>query len=160
MDTVKKCSKCKTVKDFSDFQKANKGLYKLQSYCKTCQSIATNEWRLKNREYVNLNARIAATKISNRYTMSKRAAKRRGIEFLLSLSEYEAVVSQPCIYCNNKLHKVTSGIGLDRLDNNKGYIANNVASCCEICNKIKNVYLSHEETTILIDTLLKLRNIV
>ena len=53
--------------------------------------------------------------------------------------------SQPCYYCNRPPSNVrtrTSGVkvtyqGLDRIDNEKGYIKDNVVPCCKHCNAFK-----------------------
>ena len=97
-------------------------------------------------------------------------AKVRGIEFLLSLEEVVVLLKQNCYYCNNSpsnLYNVrlmnrnsrkkkvnyckmnSEGYdvlynGIDRLDNNRGYIIGNVVSCCTQCNTAKMDYTSKE----------------
>lgn len=79
----------------------------------------------------------------------KKGAKSRGLEFTLTRDELEKLFSSNCYFCGiepaqiyrtySKTH--SSPIvynGIDRLDNSKGYILGNVASCCGWCNKVKN----------------------
>ena len=40
----------------------------------------------------------------------------------------------PCHYCGGE---VTQRLGLDRVDNDKGYIPGNVVQCCTTCNSMK-----------------------
>jgi len=40
----------------------------------------------------------------------------------------------PCYYCGDNIET----IGLDRLNNTKGYSLDNIVSCCTPCNMMKN----------------------
>ena len=63
----------------------------------------------------------------------KKDAKKRGIEFTLTISDVEAMWNMPCSYCGNKVHILS----LDRIDNSKPYVMGNVVSCCMWCNYTK-----------------------
>lgn len=61
-------------------------------------------------------------------------AKARGIPFTLTLDEFESLIwNKPCVYCG----ETPRGYGIDRIDNNQGYHANNVIPCCIRCNRSK-----------------------
>ena len=64
-------------------------------------------------------------------------AYKRGLLFTLSESDFERLVIQPCIYCG--FHSSTRLNGIDRVDNNKGYIIENCITCCKMCNVMKNI---------------------
>ena len=72
-------------------------------------------------------------------------AKKRGINFELPLEECFKLFDRPCYYCGdapNNCRVRHNGYkvyyqGLDRLNNNKGYIENNVVPCCKYCNSFK-----------------------
>jgi hypothetical protein len=64
-----------------------------------------------------------------------KGAKKRGIHFFLSKTQFQELIVQPCFYCGH--HVINEAIGIDRLDNQKGYIIDNVVSCCETCNVLK-----------------------
>jgi hypothetical protein len=51
-----------------------------------------------------------------------------------------------------------SGVGLDRLDNDIGYMSGNVVPCCGICNTTKNSMLSSEEMIEVVKLLKVMRN--
>jgi len=74
-----------------------------------------------------------AQTLKGRFNLYKAHSKRRGIEMNLTLSEFSEIVSKPCTYCG------ISGIklGIDRLDNNIGYLKQNSVSCCKVCNFMK-----------------------
>ena len=72
----------------------------------------------------------------NRYAHGKVNARKRNKEFTLTLEEYEILIKRPCNYCNKSIADET-GVGLDRIDNDKGYIPGNVEPCCSKCNRIR-----------------------
>jgi hypothetical protein len=64
----------------------------------------------------------------------KRTTKRRKLKWALTKEEFMTFWQKSCIYCGDTI----STIGLDRIDNSKGYTLNNVVPCCWICNYMKN----------------------
>lgn len=154
---TKQCSRCKKYLDLDKFCNASKGLHKKQAYCKICNLNAQLEWKSNNREHVNEKARIFSKKLSYRYKTAIRAATRRGYKFLLTFEQFKALVEKNnCYYCDGKLAKLSGG-GLDRLDGLKDYSIDNVVPCCVVCNKIRNVYLTPEETKAVIELVLSMR---
>src|SRR5208282_6747815 len=86
------------------------------------------------------NARIKPKK---RFSTAQTAENKRNILWNISFDDYELLIKQPCYYCSFEFGRpVSTGSGLDRLDNNKGYEIINVVSCCELCNKLRNNFLS------------------
>lgn len=74
-------------------------------------------------------------------------AKHRGYEFNLTPDQFINIVNKPCYYCGMEnsqyfTHYITkikhSFSGIDRVDNRKGYVENNIVSCCKKCNTKKN----------------------
>jgi len=93
-----------------------------------------------------------------RFSSAKNKSKKREIEWKLTLEEYTKLIEEPCYYCGNRLGKpVVSSSGLDRLDSNGCYELSNVVSCCFICNTIKNVELTPEETKIAVEAVIDFR---
>ena len=83
------------------------------------------------------------------YKQYKATAKEKKLIFAISKSEFINIAKRNCFYCNAQPSNVcrpseykTSFIynGMDRVDNTKGYEADNVVSCCKMCNKSKNNY--------------------
>lgn len=81
-----------------------------------------------------------------RYSKAKIVAKDRKIIWSLSLEEYSLLITNPCYYCDGIFGTVLTSVGLDRLDNTKGYEANNVVSCCGPCNRTRGDFWTPEET--------------
>jgi len=119
----------------------------------------SRKYKSKNKEKLKLKDRLAHKNPKRRYGQAKRNAEKRGLEFSLSLEEYNKLI-QPelkCYYqCGNFVPM--SGVGLDRLDNDIGYMSGNVVPCCGICNTTKNSMLSSEEMIEVVKLLKVMRN--
>lgn len=76
----------------------------------------------------------------------KYGAKKRGLEFTLSKDEFKELVLRNCYYCGrepyqerrNKFNGNFMYTGIDRIDNSKGYVKDNIRPCCWQCNVIKH----------------------
>jgi len=55
--------------------------------------------------------------------------------------------NKKCHYCFDDLNP--TGTGLDRKDNDKGYLIDNVVSCCCTCNRMRSDKFSYEEMLVL-----------
>ncbi len=80
--------------------------------------------------------------VKGRYCLCRNTAKRRKLEFVISIEEYTELVSQPCYYCGGSLPE--AGYGLDRIDNKVGYIKGNIRPCCKQCNRAKSTLTEPE----------------
>lgn len=106
-------------------------------YCDHCgnnmrKTGAFNTCKKCAKEYNNR----TKNKISRRYSTYKNSAKRRGHDFELSLDEFSTFQNKPCHYCGDEIES-SGKIGIDRINNNKGYSIENCVPCCEICNRMK-----------------------
>lgn len=72
--------------------------------------------------------------LRGRYQNYKDASKRRGLAFEITKEQFEGLWRKPCFYCGDAIETV----GLDRVDNDKGYTFDNVVSCCKWCNYAKH----------------------
>lgn len=91
---------------------------------------------------------LALTYLFNKY---RRSARTRGIVFLLTRADMARLVSSPCVYCGREKTSVLTHhakawrtpdqvfhySGVDRVDNTRGYEADNAVSCCWMCNRAK-----------------------
>lgn len=78
-----------------------------------------------------------------------RSANKSGHEWDLTMENVIELVMSRCYYCNAEpgtfVHKDNKGSnrdsgrfnGIDRIDNNSGYLQDNVVSCCWWCNRMK-----------------------
>ena len=74
-------------------------------------------------------------------------AVERNLSFELDKAQFRLLTKQVCYYCGiepHKVHKVNKRVGeyifngVDRIDNNKGYVENNIVTCCYNCNRMKH----------------------
>lgn len=81
-------------------------------------------------------------------------AKKRDVEFSLSLNQFHHLCALPCNYCGDKPKEVLrnttmrgiwvklgTGVfmhGIDRIDSSIGYVSGNIVPCCWLCNQSKN----------------------
>lgn len=81
-------------------------------------------------------------------------AKFKGIDFELTIQEFEQITKQNCAYCNvepsqmyqtgwHDAPEIYVYNGIDRIDSSSGYVATNCLPCCVVCNRMKN---SHDQT--------------
>lgn len=106
----------------------------------------------------------------------KRRAIKDGLEFAISKEKFKELVQDKCHYCGSepygeeKIYENNRGVrksgkyisrfiynGLDRIDSNKGYVIDNVVSCCGICNHAKHT-MSYEKFVAWLDRLVNFRS--
>lgn len=87
--------------------------------------------------------------VRHRYSGYKSAAKTARRKFELSLDIFRSLCISVCFYCGEPPSTNKHGIrkpkhqkkaplnGIDRLDNNSGYIESNCVPCCTECNMMK-----------------------
>lgn len=61
-------------------------------------------------------------------------AQRRGITWALTTESALAILVQPCTYCGVC---PSQGNGIDRVDNDQGYVPYNCVAACWPCNRMK-----------------------
>jgi len=83
----------------------------------------------------------------------KSRAKKRGFGYELTEKQFKEITQKDCYYCGIKPSNIAKDDkhygdyiynGLDRIDNNKGYIMGNIVPCCNICNQAKKDYTIQE----------------
>ena len=155
--TKKKCPKCNTVKDVTEFYKNKRAKDGYRSWCKDCSKadnakrepeykLTRKEYRktdtfksIKKAYYLNNKDKILEENRAWKQTLKGRfhtylkGATSRGLDFKLNLEEFETFWQLPCYYCDSPIDTV----GLDRINSQLGYEINNVRPCCTTCNKMK-----------------------
>lgn len=141
---MKECTKCKKKKYNTSFYKDKQQKNNLACWCKKCRKESRSKWVEKNRtKYLKRLIKYSKT-LKGRFVSIKCGAKRREILFSLSLEDFKKMWNKNCYYCGGKI----KGIGIDRINNNKGYIIKNCVPCCSICNKMKltmniEIFINH-----------------
>lgn len=114
-----------------------------------CKPARTKQNQSLNTEaFVPTGARpLKEVGLNQVYASYKRGARNRGLSFRLTKQHVADLIEQRCSYCGaqpsntkrlpGKIARTYTYQGIDRIDNNHGYTVNNVAPCCEMCNKAK-----------------------
>jgi len=132
MNLKKVCSKCGRSLPLSEFYKNKNYKDGLRSHCKNCRKEYQKEYRKTHKEQQKEYKKEYDKAPSGRYTQYRHRAKHKNRVFQLTLAQFEAIITKPCIYCGSN-----TNVGIDRIDSGKGYIPGNVAPCCTMCNKMK-----------------------
>lgn len=75
---------------------------------------------------------------SGNYNAYIDSAIKRNIKFELTEEEFKRITRSICYLCGEKGENGSTGV--DRVDNNVGYIKENCMPCCRYCNIMKNKY--------------------
>jgi len=95
---------------------------------------------------------------SSLFSRAKASAKSRKIEFSLSKKEYIDLIESKCYFCNDELENGKGrGIGLNRIESDKGFIIGNVLRACGFCSIIRSEGLTVEEMKKVSELLIYLR---
>lgn len=82
-----------------------------------------------------------------KFNTYKTSAKKFERSFKLTLEDHfmpgapNTFWQKPCTYCREPIET----IGLDRIDNSKGYTVSNIVSCCTLCNITRGDRFTHQE---------------
>ena len=101
----------------------------------TREALRMKKWRDANPEKVHLINEKKINSMDAQYGVYKRCANDKQLDFEITIDEYKSIVQLPCHYCAIKQEKGFNG--MDRLDSEKGYVVDNVVSCCQMCNFMK-----------------------
>jgi hypothetical protein len=166
--SCKNCEKNKNRKSFIDYE--NK-IYKVLDYSHTSKDGKRIFFKIKcklcGHEHVCRKDQIKEVKSfcafcrtntktptlkapSNVYYCQYRyGAKSRGLNFELTIDEFEKIIHKNCYFCNAKPIPIRSlktynrckhdiyVNGIDRLNPEKGYVISNIVACCQMCNRMK-----------------------
>lgn len=72
--------------------------------------------------------------LKGKFRKYKMRGKTKGIEFELTFQEVDKLITGKCHYC---LKSANPFQGIDRRDNDKGYVKSNCVGCCSDCNYAK-----------------------
>jgi len=109
----------------------------LNNWKKTERDSNREKYNQYNRDYYSSTGKNKKKEYhespKGRFDSYKQNAKKRDIEFCLTFEQFVNYWNSKCSYCGEEIN----GIGLDRINNNLGYIDGNVTPCCYSCNWMK-----------------------
>lgn len=92
-------------------------------YCGACAKKRNREARNKHYQTPQF--------IYQRYRLG---ARLRGLDFKISYQVFLRLWQKPCFYCGSEIKT----IGIDRANNDFGYVKENIVPCCFVCNRMKS----------------------
>ena len=138
--TTKKCTICCIEKNANEFI----GQHGLTKTCKQCRDANKKQDANRDKERRLELSRIREQTLRIKYNRGIKDARQRGIDFQLTIEQYESVIKNNCYYCgevsiieNTQVEETLYKFGIDRKDNSVGYVFDNCVSCCIICNHMK-----------------------
>lgn len=121
--------------------------------------VATSKYRKNHPDMYKVFSNKYHHEFYARFASLKSVAKRRGLIMLITKEQHKILLGRPCYYCNRSLLNET-GLGLDRIDNNKklGYTIDNVLPCCGDCNRTRGDRFTVDEMKFITEKLIEYRN--
>lgn len=141
-----------TAIDFAGFSRNNKSLWSFKCICGNIVIKDAVQVRARN---VQLHCGCKKTPFKERIFKSlfahyRNSAKNRGFVFELNLMEFVELTQANCFYCNQAPWTEIKTLrikkpnvfynGIDRYNNEIGYIRTNCVTCCKLCNAAKGAY--------------------
>lgn len=126
------------------------GIYELSnciSCCKTCNFMKGGldpQTFIKRIQHISkkfgyngeYNYDVWSNSNSTSYNEYLKRANKKKLVFNLSIEKFSKLINNDCYYCNKKTNKNHTN-GIDRKNNNDGYMEENCVSCCGECNFMK-----------------------
>jgi hypothetical protein len=155
---TKECHYCGVVqeKGFNGIDRKDQSvgyiIYNCVSCCKMCNYMkgsTCDEVFIKRAEHIltfqgkiqgNLYPECFANHKSGCYSDYRRRALKKQLDFLITPDDYNLIIKKDCFICGKKSDQHHQN-GIDRMDNTKGYILENINACCCECNLIKKDYV-------------------
>lgn len=170
---TKICTCCKKRKNIEQFYKGN-DRYGLGYKCKKCLKEYAKKsmkriinyrkmYNIKNRNKIRKHDRFYSLTPNGIYSHLKAGAKENKKLFNISKEDFISWYNfqeQECHYCkrtikdtNKDSNKKYNRLSIDRIDNNKGYILNNIVLSCTRCNLIKSNIFTYNQMFKIIEIL-------
>lgn len=125
------CSHCNMMKNSLDIGSFIRKCCEIAEYNNLVELDIHTDYRFKIHNEVKL------VGYSGNFSSYKSTAKKRELSFELSKKIFEDITHSPCYICGKEGQ---TGIGIDRFNNNIGYIESNCKPCCNYCNYMKKNY--------------------
>ncbi len=105
---------------------------------------AYQQQKVRGVEAARQRRKVHPKSISLIWSETKKSARTRGIEFLLTKADVTTILSQPCGY-GSWVHGLRTPLGIDRKNNSMGYTVENSVPACARHNFMKSDWFTYEE---------------
>lgn len=151
--SIRRCSECKEVKPVEEFRKNSRQPLGYNPYCNACRLAVKIEKLRSSKRYSRRVHRTHRKATKDAFTRRARklyqqyrsvARKRKHHWGLENEMWFRKEIVKPCFYCGTTANPTN---GLDRVNNDLGYLEDNVVPCCTFCNKMKLTHSVEEWLT-------------
>lgn len=125
------CTQCNMMKNSVDIASFIRKCCEIAEYNNLIDLDIHTDYRFKLHKDVKL------VGYSGNYSAYKTRAKKKELDFQLSKNIFDKITKSICYICGKN---GDYGIGLDRFDNDIGYVESNCKPCCNYCNYMKKNY--------------------
>lgn len=94
--------------------------------------------RIENSDHARQRARNWSKTPRGIFNAYKKNSRKRGIVFEVSREDFVSLIGSNCAYCGSE------SFGVDRVNNDLGYIYGNILPCCAKCNHMKRDFTAKE----------------
>jgi hypothetical protein len=127
---------------------------KVKAINKAYRQAHEEEIKQKRKKWVSINQ----TTPDYRFLYLKGKCSFYKYDLDLTIDDCISMWAKGCFYCKSDISNV-GGVGLDRIDNDKGYIKTNVLPCCGSCNLIRGYNLTVKEMKVAMTAVMELRRV-
>jgi hypothetical protein len=132
--TYNKLHKAMITEAYKKSRKKRREMMGSEAYLKH-EANNMKQWKINNPERHSKYVKKYKDSLVSKLYMYQYEANEKNIEFKLTEDEQIKMFEQKCYYCNYSEKDKLNGI--DRLNNDIGYILDNCVSCCSLCNYMK-----------------------
>lgn len=112
-----------------------KGTLTPDVFLKRIEHILTHQGYINGKLY----SECFANHMSSDYNRYKKRADDKSLNFEITEGDFYSLIMEKCYICGKKSEGEHIN-GIDRIDNEKGYIQDNIEACCGECNYMKNKF--------------------
>jgi hypothetical protein len=112
-----------------------KGTLSVNVFLKRIEHILTYQGYIEGKLYPE----CFANHMSSNYNHYKKRADKKQLDFEISEDDFYSLIIKKCYVCGKKPEEEHIN-GIDRINNDKGYVYNNIEACCGECNYMKNKF--------------------
>jgi hypothetical protein len=112
-----------------------KGSLSVDVFIKRAEHILSYQNRING----NLYPECFSNHKGSPYLFYKQRAINKQLEFLITKEDYDNIIQNDCFLCGKRSDENNTN-GIDRMDSKKGYVLDNINTCCGECNYMKNIW--------------------
>jgi hypothetical protein len=149
-DITGQCFERWTVESFDRVESPHGAYFFCRCECGTVRSVCAKSLKTGSSKSCGCIQKlpVGEAACNSIYRIYRNGAKKRGLDFSLTLEQFKSITRRTCFYCNadpvncheNRARHYNGPYvynGVDRKNNKLGYTMRNCVACCADCNMMK-----------------------